>query len=107
MVTALAASGFAITKHGSPRGCYFQYNCNGQNCDMSGVQSWITQACEGIGGSNSYCWTQNGGQILAKCGCAHGNTGNHHYEISGPYPAGTAELVCNVNNDPSNWIACE
>lgn len=80
----------------------FVYTCEHPKCDGDGVSRWLLQACQGIGGSNLtevYFLNDEHGQFIGKstiCVCAHGQTKNHNYNISGPYPPGTATLRMDV-----------
>ena len=76
----------------------FEYSCSTTPCDPDGVDRWLLQACQGIGGSeltahgSSYSSTGDVVGGTAICLCAHGQTKEHDYTISGDYPPGTATL---------------
>ncbi|KAI5360364.1 hypothetical protein Slin14017_G085390 [Septoria linicola] len=77
----------------------FDYTCTSKdNCDITKVDAWLLQACQGIGGkelTDHGPWYTSTGDIIgsgAMCLCARGQTKAHSYTISGDYPPGTAEL---------------
>ncbi|KAK4632307.1 Ecp5 [Fulvia fulva] len=80
----------------------FNYICEDIPCDEEGVDSWILQACIGIGGTEL---TAHGGiydttgELVGRtaiCLCARGQTKAHDYNISGDYPPGVAHLTFDV-----------
>ncbi|KAF5529800.1 extracellular 5 [Fusarium mexicanum] len=105
-IITLAMLGHASAKkHGKNKACEFTFSCTSTNdCDAPKMEAWITQACQGIGGSKIL---ESGGIYTmygdftgyhGMCLCAHGNTKDHNYVITPGvlYSGGTATLNCDV-----------